>query len=652
MSSELDEFRLVRPLGRGGMGEVYLGHDTVLDRAVAIKLIGSRTPDATSRERFLIEARAIARLSHPNVVTIYRVGTTGDGRPFLVQELIRGQSLDRVARPMPWRRVCELAIGIARGLEAAHRRGILHRDVKPANVMLDEHGTARLLDFGLAKLTGGGAAGEGDEGGEGGDGGGAAGASAATAGGLRDGESATPDERRRMRGAIAEETRDVPAAAAERGDAAVAETRDVPAAAAERGDAAVAETRDVPASAVAERSDSAVAETRDVPEAAVAEPRDTPGGAGGGPGAFAAAAPLVRTATGFVLGTPRYTAPELWRGEPASVRSELYSLGVLLYELLAGTAPHPFSDVGELPAVDPIRTCPARLRARLRRAPGARGARHALPRPRSARAAGLGGGGRARAGGGARRCAGGPRGQPLPRPPRVRRRAPRAVLRPRRRRGRHRRSAAHRAADRRRRGLRHRQVLRVPRGRRAGGARRQPRRSPHLARGLARAGADPVGRAVRGARQLRRAPRRARARAAVHRRHRRPPRDRSARGAGHAERARRGGARRRGARRDRRRRGLRREGAARRARRLPDARGGAAGARRAALPRPPPPARALGAGPARGDRRPRARDGRALRDRRDDRGARALRRGQPRRAAAPPVHAQPSCGRRATLPAA
>jgi serine/threonine protein kinase len=150
---DLDEFRLVRPLGRGGMGEVYLGHDTVLDRPVAIKLIGSRNPDAASRERFVIEARAIARLSHPNVITIYRVGTTGDGRPFLVQELIRGRSLDRIARPVPPRRLCELAVGIARGLDAAHRRGILHRDVKPANVMLDEQDTVRLLDFGLAKLT-------------------------------------------------------------------------------------------------------------------------------------------------------------------------------------------------------------------------------------------------------------------------------------------------------------------------------------------------------------------------------------------------------------------------------------------------------------------------------------------------------------------
>src|SRR5688500_15555993 len=108
--SDLDEFQIVRPLGRGGMGEVFLGHDTVLDRAAAIKLIGSRTPDLASRERFLREARAIARLSHPNVVTIFRVGTTADGRPFLVQELIRGTSLDHLARPVPPGRLAELAI--------------------------------------------------------------------------------------------------------------------------------------------------------------------------------------------------------------------------------------------------------------------------------------------------------------------------------------------------------------------------------------------------------------------------------------------------------------------------------------------------------------------------------------------------------------
>jgi len=303
MSGELDEFRLVRPLGRGGMGEVYLGHDTVLDRAVAIKLIGARNPDATSRERFLIEARAIARLSHPNVVTIYRVGATGDGRPFLVQELIRGKSLDQLPRPMPWREVCELAIGIARGLEAAHLRGILHRDVKPANVMLDEHGVARLLDFGLAKLSGGGE--------------------------LR-AAGAPPTMRERH---AVSATGSSPAAAVSPGED---DARELPV-------TAPRAPRCAPGAEI-----DGVAETRDL--APLGTDSTAPGGA-------AAAAtlrePVPRptpepTVAGAVLGTPRYMAPELWRGEPASVRSDLYSLGAMLYELLTGSAPYPQDHLDEL----------------------------------------------------------------------------------------------------------------------------------------------------------------------------------------------------------------------------------------------------------------------------------------------------------------
>src|SRR5258705_4883946 len=127
------------------MGTVYLAHDTLLDRNVALKLIRAGSAGAAERTRFLIEARAIARLSHPNVVTIYRAGTTRLGEPYLVQELIRGQTLAALPRPVPVRRACELALGVARGLAAAHRRGILHRDIKPANVMVDDTGTARLL---------------------------------------------------------------------------------------------------------------------------------------------------------------------------------------------------------------------------------------------------------------------------------------------------------------------------------------------------------------------------------------------------------------------------------------------------------------------------------------------------------------------------
>src|SRR5215468_9989128 len=136
------------------MGVVYLAHDTILDRDVALKVVrvGLSEP---SRQRLLTEARAIARLDHPNVVTIHRAGTTSNGEPYLIAELIDGEPLDRTPRPVAPARVLALGRGIARGLAAAHRRGVLHRDIKPSNIVVDASGTPRLLDFGLAKLSGG-----------------------------------------------------------------------------------------------------------------------------------------------------------------------------------------------------------------------------------------------------------------------------------------------------------------------------------------------------------------------------------------------------------------------------------------------------------------------------------------------------------------
>lgn len=148
---EFDEFRLLRVLGRGGMGVVYLVRDTSLDRLVAIKFIASRQPSQTARTRFLTEARAIARLKHPNVVTVFRVGEVA-GLPYLVSEYVPGQRLDDLARPMPWRRVLGIGRSLARGLGAAHRQGVLHRDIKPGNVIMTSDGDVKLLDFGLAEL--------------------------------------------------------------------------------------------------------------------------------------------------------------------------------------------------------------------------------------------------------------------------------------------------------------------------------------------------------------------------------------------------------------------------------------------------------------------------------------------------------------------
>ncbi|WP_224365485.1 bifunctional serine/threonine-protein kinase/formylglycine-generating enzyme family protein [Hyalangium versicolor] len=149
--AEVDEFQMVRPLGRGAMGVVYLAHDRFLDRQVAVKFTASRQPDDRSRERFQNEVRAIARLQHSNVVTLFRAGEV-EGHPYLVSEYLVGQSLAELALPLPWRQVLKVGLGLARGLAAAHRQGVLHRDLKPSNAFLTTEGEVKLLDFGLAEF--------------------------------------------------------------------------------------------------------------------------------------------------------------------------------------------------------------------------------------------------------------------------------------------------------------------------------------------------------------------------------------------------------------------------------------------------------------------------------------------------------------------
>ncbi len=144
------EFRLERLIGRGGMGMVYLAHDTSLDRRVAVKFIASSQPEPWVRAYFETEARAIARLQHPNVVSVFRVGEV-NGHPYIVSEYVVGQSLAELPLPVPWRRVLALGVGLARGLAAAHRQGVLHRDLKPSNALVTDTGEVKLLDFGLAE---------------------------------------------------------------------------------------------------------------------------------------------------------------------------------------------------------------------------------------------------------------------------------------------------------------------------------------------------------------------------------------------------------------------------------------------------------------------------------------------------------------------
>ena len=140
-----------RELGRGQMGHVFLAEDAVLARPVAIKFIAGLVPDLAARQRFLMEARTAARIQHPNVVAVYRVGEL-EGRPYIVSELVRGSSLADLPRPMAWTKALDLGIELARGLAAAHRRGVVHCDLKPANAMVTHEGIAKLVDFGLARL--------------------------------------------------------------------------------------------------------------------------------------------------------------------------------------------------------------------------------------------------------------------------------------------------------------------------------------------------------------------------------------------------------------------------------------------------------------------------------------------------------------------
>jgi urea transport system substrate-binding protein len=140
-------------LGRGGMGVVYEATDSVLSRKVAIKMLPEAlADDPTAEARFLQEARAVARLNHPNVVSIYEVGQHGSGR-YLVLELVDGLSMADAIRggPMHWREATEVIAQACRGLAAAHNSGLLHRDIKPANLLRGADGVVKIADFGLAK---------------------------------------------------------------------------------------------------------------------------------------------------------------------------------------------------------------------------------------------------------------------------------------------------------------------------------------------------------------------------------------------------------------------------------------------------------------------------------------------------------------------
>ncbi|HEV2490186.1 MAG TPA: serine/threonine-protein kinase, partial [Candidatus Acidoferrales bacterium] len=152
LGTKLGPYEITGAIGAGGMGEVYRARDTRLGREVAIKILPQHlTAKPNVKQRFEREARAISSLQHPHICTLYDVGHQ-EGTDFLVMEFLEGETLvDRLAKgPLAPEQVLKIGIEICEGLETAHRTGVVHRDLKPGNIMLTKTGT-KLLDFGLAK---------------------------------------------------------------------------------------------------------------------------------------------------------------------------------------------------------------------------------------------------------------------------------------------------------------------------------------------------------------------------------------------------------------------------------------------------------------------------------------------------------------------
>jgi len=159
MIETLGQYKILDRIGAGGLGEVLRARDTRLGRTVAIKVIGPDiAADAERRERFIADARAAARLSHPNIAELYEVGED-QGHLFVVFEFAPGELLSTkiAGRPMNPRRVIDLAGQVADALADAHADGVIHQDIKPSNIMVTPKGHAKVLDFGLASWTSGGA---------------------------------------------------------------------------------------------------------------------------------------------------------------------------------------------------------------------------------------------------------------------------------------------------------------------------------------------------------------------------------------------------------------------------------------------------------------------------------------------------------------
>src|SRR5258705_2345522 len=155
-NTTLSHYRILSKIGAGGMGEVYLAQDTKLDRKVAIKFLHEEfSKDADKLNRFVQEAKAASALNHPNILTVYEIGEV-DGKNYIATELIDGKTLrEHLSNKgaLSLNTILKIGVQVSEALSAAHQAGIIHRDIKPENIMLRKDGYAKVLDFGLAKLT-------------------------------------------------------------------------------------------------------------------------------------------------------------------------------------------------------------------------------------------------------------------------------------------------------------------------------------------------------------------------------------------------------------------------------------------------------------------------------------------------------------------